>query len=269
MQELKRIPFILLLMAVVPLLFIAECSSGPGDNDGAIVKKETGPTFVSSGVTHKVPTDFSTIQAAIDAAGRGDTIVVQDGIYKSTGNKNLNFKGKAIQLRSENGPDNCVIDCEGTGRGFFFHSSEAQDSIVDGLTVRNAFVSGPDLEGDGGGFFCYGSSPTIINCIITENRTGEAGGGISCYHQSSPIIKNCTFSKNKAPYGGAVCLAFNSSPIIENCIFSGNRARGGDAIYCGKECFPTVNNCTFIKNSTYSLFVEPSSKMEVTGAVYK
>ena len=48
----------------------------------------------------------------------GDTVLVADGIYTGWLNKNLTFDGLAITVRSENGPDDCIIDCNGYGRAF-------------------------------------------------------------------------------------------------------------------------------------------------------
>ena len=74
-------------------------------------------------VDDDAPADFSTIQAALDAAAAGDTIIVRDGIYTGTGNRDIDFGGKAVHLRSENGPQNCIINCQGTElephRGFY------------------------------------------------------------------------------------------------------------------------------------------------------
>jgi len=85
--------------------------------------------------TIRVPGDFLTIQKGIDAAVNGDTVLVAAGTYKGAGNKNLDFKGKAITVTSENGAALTIIDCEGVGRGFYFHSGETSKSVVGGLPL--------------------------------------------------------------------------------------------------------------------------------------
>ena len=85
------------------------------------------------GAVLRVPEGYSTIQAGIDAAFYGDTVLVSDGIYTGTDNKNLDFNGKAIAVRSVNGAENTIIDCEGDGRGFNFHSGEKMTQSFLGL----------------------------------------------------------------------------------------------------------------------------------------
>ena len=115
------------------------------------------------------PADFNTIQAAIDDANNGDTVLVTPGTYTGEGNRDIEFKGKAITVKSEDGPETCIIDCQGTydepHRGFYFHEIEDSNSIVQGFTVTHGYT-GPD---DGGAFYCKESSPIIKDCIILGN----------------------------------------------------------------------------------------------------
>jgi len=121
------------------------------------------------------PSDYQTIQEAIDAAEAGDTVLVADGTYTGIGNKNLDFHGKAITVQSENGPENCIIDCERDGRGFIFQSGEGENSIVSGFTITYAAYSGSTGPLGGGAIYCWSSSPTITNCIMRGNEASYGG----------------------------------------------------------------------------------------------
>ncbi|RJP26640.1 MAG: hypothetical protein C4520_00485 [Candidatus Abyssobacteria bacterium SURF_5] len=227
--------------------------------------------------TYYVPDDFSTIQAALDAATGGDIIVVRDGTYTGAGNKNLDFKGKALTLQSENGPETCIIDCEGSGRAFYFHSGEASTSIINGFTfmngranyggsiycssssptISNCYIRGNAADIDGGGIYCRdSSSPTIGNCTIDGNSAlNYNGGGIYCVFSSSPIITNCIFTENWTNHsGGGIHLTAGSSAKISNCIINNNVAHiyHGGGIVCADHSSPTILNCTISGNSASS-----------------
>ncbi|MHC4942152.1 MAG: hypothetical protein ACYTG7_03955 [Planctomycetota bacterium] len=84
--------------------------------------------------------DYPTIQAAIDAASAGDEILLADGVFKGVGNRDLDFKGKAITVRSQSGfPGDVTIDAEGVQwvpqRGFDFKTGEGSDSVVRDITI--------------------------------------------------------------------------------------------------------------------------------------
>jgi parallel beta-helix repeat protein/predicted outer membrane repeat protein len=197
---------------------------------------------INDGLTWE--TAVKTIQKGIDLATSGWTVLVANGTYTGTGNKNLDFNGKAIHLNSVGGAGNCFIDCENSGRGFYFGSGEDVSSVVEGFTMSNGVAD------SGGAVDCEnGSSPTIANCTFSKNSATH-GGGVYCESDSNPTILDCTFSKNSATYGGTV-YCYSSSPTITNCTFSENShgyLGGGGAVYCSSSS-PTITNCTFSENS--------------------
>ena len=195
-----------------------------------------------------VPGDYPSIKEAVIAALDGDEIIVADGIYTGPANRNIDYFDKPITVRSANGPDNCVIDCESSGRGFWFHSGETAMSILDGFTIKNGFVGN---LGFGAGIFCDFSGPTIRNCILSSNVAGVSGGGMVISNSSNPVITNCTFDQNSAGTsdGGAIwCIG--SVPTFIDCTFTGNIASdNGGAIYMADALpNPILTGCTFILN---------------------
>jgi len=207
-----------LVVAVVAVLFVA------GGADGAA--RYVGPAE-----------PYTTIQAAIDASATGDVIIVRDGTYTGPGNRDIDFAGKALHLRSENGPGSCIIDAQGTAdaphRGFYLHSRETSDAIIDGFTITHGYAAG-DGQNDaaGGGILCSNASATITNNIITDCAAAAYGGGIACRYApevriiANLITANKTFAATQAvdyPAGGAGIYCIVSSPVIEHNTITGNR----------------------------------------------
>jgi hypothetical protein len=172
----------------------------------------------ASGDTLRVPEDFPTIQEAIVVAVDGDTVLVADGVYRGELNRNITLMGKAITVRSENGPENCIIDCEQLGRGFQFVDGETAESVVDGFTIRKGYAD--DFEGYGGGILCDWD-PTIRNCWIVGCSSEGAGGGVSCV-ASSPRIESCLISGNRTRGSAGGVYLTRSNAVLTNCTIVGN-----------------------------------------------
>jgi hypothetical protein len=113
------------LLSLVMLFFL--CSAMPAVSAVHLVKPDgTG--------------DFPTIQAALDAAWAGDEILLANGVFNGPGNRDLDFKGKAITVRSQSGYSvDVTIDAEGMQwvprRGFDFKTGEGPDSVVRDITI--------------------------------------------------------------------------------------------------------------------------------------
>ena len=240
----SRTSFALIGVAFAGLISLScggdDLTGSPGDS-----KDPGGPPEDANAL--RVPQDFPTIQAGIDVAEEGETILVAVGTYTGSGNKNLDFGGKGLVLVSEDGADATVIDCEWNGRGLVFRNGETAAAVVDGFTIRNG--SG---NRRGGAVWCEASSsPAFIDCTIANSRA-EIGAGIHCWENSNPTFTDCTISGNVAVRNGGRISCSHSNPTFTDCTIRGNKsttASGG-----GFNCFfasPILTNCTITENISY------------------
>lgn len=187
--------------------------------------------------------DYPTIQAAVDSSTDGKVILLSDGVYSGVGNRDVDFRGKAIAVRSRNGtPDSCVIDCEGLGRGFLFQSGEGVDSYLEAVTIINGAAD------NGGAAYCDSSSPTIARCVFHDNSTTQSGGGMYCTHGSSPLLLQCTLSENStAGQGGGIACDSASAPAVDHTILAFSTA--GEAVYCDGGATASLLCCDLYGNA--------------------
>ena len=227
-----------------------------------------------------VPEDYLTIQEAVDRCWSGNTVWVADGVYTGQGNRDIIFPAREISVRSINGPESCVIDCQGgednLHRAFYLRDRQSRTSVIEGFTITGGYQNGDMLNGiacKGGGILCNGASPTIRNCIFTLNSASWLGGSICCMNQSNPLIEHCSFldndcvnrgaaiavtedgvldivdcqfTRNSAYYGGAIYIETGSA-VIEDCAFTENSCKSmGGGVFGGLSM--QIRNCTFVGN---------------------
>jgi hypothetical protein len=84
-----------------------------------------------------VPASQPTIQAGINAASNGDTVLVAPGTYT----ENINFGGKAITVTSSGGPSVTIIDGGAKGTVVTFNTGETTSSVLSGFTIQNGTSS--------------------------------------------------------------------------------------------------------------------------------
>jgi nitrous oxidase accessory protein NosD len=137
----------------------------------------------------RVPAEQPTIQSAIDVATDGDRVLVAPGTYT----ENINFRGKAITVTSESGPEVTTIDGGNIDSVVLVTSGEGRKSILSGFTLQNGSAN-PNRSLEGGGISIQNSSPTITNNVIRNNKACF-GGGIGM-GASSPLIQGNTITAN-------------------------------------------------------------------------
>ncbi|MCK4752789.1 MAG: hypothetical protein KAS75_05030 [Planctomycetes bacterium] len=235
---------IFLLVIVLVLTFVSVSQAG-----GLFCVDVNGPNDPGTG---SFDDPFRRIQDAVDVAVSGDIVEIRAGLYTGLGNYDIDPNGKSITIRSIDPNDsnvvaNTIIDPNGAGRGFYFDSGEDANCVISGLTIRNGYTGGK-----GGGVYCYNSSPTITNCIISGNSAGTHGGGLFCQNSDLQII-GCVISSNTSANDGGGIEHWRGKSVVTNCIISDNLANGvgGGADYFDSDDI-ILTNCTFVKNSADS-----------------
>lgn len=215
-----------IVLALLVPAFLAGCSSAGSPEPGA--RRWT----VSAGGGG----DFATIQAAIDGASPGDTILVGPGTYRGDGNRDLKMRGKAIVLRGIEGAGKTVLECGGgpgtPHRGFYIHEGEGSGTVIEGFTVTGGYVDGPLPANYGGGMLCVGSSPTVRACRFIRNRSAHFGGGVVCHDRSSPLFEDVEILENFAENnGGGFGCKQMSHPRLTRVVIAKNVARRGGGMW--------------------------------------
>jgi parallel beta-helix repeat protein len=190
-------------------------------------------TGTATAIERHVPSQYPTIQAAINDCNNGDTVIVEPGAYTGEGNRDLDFLGKAITVRSTdpNDPetvDYTIIYCGNATRGFIFDSGEGPNSVVTGFTIQGGSAD------NGAAIYCDSSGPTISHCVILLNHASGNGGAVYL-NNSNAHISDCGIYGNTAVSGGGGGIYCNGgSPTISYCIigyFGENSAKNGGGIY--------------------------------------
>ena len=145
---------------------------------------------------------FLTIHEAADASNEGDEIWVKKEIYSLSSQINIDkavgiyggFAGDETQRNQRDWATNVTrVDGQDSVYHCFYITA---DATLDGLTITGGNANGSSPDYRGGGIYIYQSSPSITNCIISEN-TADIGGGIYS-NESSPAIMKCILSGNSA-----------------------------------------------------------------------
>jgi parallel beta-helix repeat protein len=176
--------------------------------------------------TLRVPGDYPTIQAAVNAAGVvGDLVLVSPGTYPEA----IRFGGKRVVVWSENGPETTILAPPTGAVAVTFTGGEPVQSELRGFTllggaggilVNNAqpTIRSNIIRASGYGIDCQFASPVVVNNLIIE-CTGQA---IHLGGAAAPLIEGNVMKDN----GAGITMFAAGSPIIRNNLIQRNHGDG-------------------------------------------
>lgn len=196
---------------------------------------------------------YTTIQAAIDAAGAGDVVEICPGTWSENLVVPVNIGGD-LELRGIEGRAATAID--GGGAGTVLEVQAGHTLRLSGLTLRGG--AGLDVEGvlSGGGLYCVGGEVVVDEVAVREN-TADIGGGVylrGCSITGIDGVISENFSRNGA---GVYVDRDDDHPVaLEDLEFVGNEASAsGGGLYVegrSRNSFDVVvERCVFTENRGY------------------
>lgn len=230
-----------------------------------------------------VPSQYTTIQAAINASVYGDTVLVQPGTYF----ENIHLKGKNIVVTSTfyqtfnlslisstiiNGSTPANTDSASCVR--IVSNNDDSMAVLQGFTLTGGTGTywqdehGAGRYCEGGGILMQYTRATVQFNIIKDNKAirrpnnqySAGGGGIRMGDGRAKIFDNIIFN-NEGMYGGGVVFNYSNSQLKNNVIFnnsvyqavSGAPTYGGGGVWLtgNSTNICTIENNTIINNSSF------------------
>ena len=220
--------------------------------------------------TLHLPSDYLTIQMAIDAAYNGDIVLVAEDTYY----ENINFQSKALTVASyflldndESHIANTIINGSqpsnpDSASVVTFNHGEDTTSVLCGFTITGGTgtYSAEWDDRNGGGIYLDSSGAKICNNIIESNSVSYLyawGGGISAYSLGAHnlIIENNIIRNNYSDAGtygnasgGGIDFWSDGYFILKNNKILNNEVIGELAQGGGIECAGPINQVFIISN---------------------
>lgn len=210
------------------------------------------------GIIH-VPGDSATIQAGIDGANSGDTVLVAGGTYYE--NPIIN---KSIYLRGTS-PNNTIINGSGTGDVILITSNAVHIKM---LTVTNSgdfTPMTPEYEAwDAGIKIVEADSCVIEYCNVSENNAA----GLALALSEHNTIAKCVFSSNVV---GIMFYEIFQGPKDDNLmnrILNNHLTDNSKGIWFSHTEYiyhhSTAIRCNYVYDNVYGLYAIMSQENEVT-----
>ncbi len=188
-----------------------------------------------------VPADQPTIQAAVDAAADGDTVLVAAGSYF----ENVVIADKSITLAAGSGL--VVIDGGGLDSVVTITNS---NSVLRGFLIQN----GRDLWG--GGVSVTGGAPLVELNTIAANTACDSGAGVSVRFSAATVRDN-TITENRQQScsggsggGGVLVGGAGTAQILDNHIVGNSHGTRGGGIALNAAGSPVISGNVIESNDS-------------------
>ena len=200
------------------------------------------------------PTDYATVQAAVDAADEGDTVKVAgycSGVEARTGVTQTVYISKSITLRggyttanwATSNPISHPTTLDAQGQGCVLYITGEISPIIEGLRITDGYAS------SGGGIYIVTATATISNNKVFSN-TAFFGGGL-LLQASDAKIRNNTVTSNTAVLGGGLLLGSGAAVLAGNIVRSNTAEWDGGGLFL-YESASTLTSNTISFNSADS-----------------
>lgn len=196
------------------------------------------------------PADFSSIQAAIDAASDGDTILVSPGTYTSSNSSVVEIQGKSLTVESVGGKSQTFLDGENVRRVLTVKDSPG--TTLNGFTIMRGMANP-----FGGGIHSDQSTLTIAHSTV-GNCTATYGAGMLATN-SSVTLAGTTFHDNTATNRGSSVYSFECILQIAGCSFRRNTCASGGAVEIDSPVAAAIFDsyfCSNTPNHTFGFFTD-------------
>jgi len=203
--------------------------------------------------------DQPTIQAAIDAAASGDTVLVFPGTYA----EHCQIDAKRLVIQGQDGAETTILDGQLSGRVLVIHSGEV---LLQGLTIENGVKTGIEVDNQGAGVAAFQSYLHIVDCVFQANAAA-LGGAVHVSSFSAPegpslepkqeiltelLVENTMFLNNIATDAGGGLHSDVVPTTLIDCTFQGNHAGqiggGADFLHADQH----LTRCRFESNNAFS-----------------
>lgn len=191
-----------------------------------------------------VPADQPTIQAGIDAAGHGDTVLIAPGLYSGEGNRDIDPLAKGLLIIGDGDVViNAVGDSTDKHAAFAIFNDEDSSTVIENFTITGA--ADPD-----GAVKVFWAEVRIRGCRITGNQTH----GLNSIGYAHPIVDSCLIYGNTGDGILVAGLLVPLSDLSANwCTVADN---GGFGIRLRASWRVDITNCTIAKNQDGGFYLE-------------